>query len=57
LCPAGRLRYRPRRIVSFPFPAACRPPVCELASESEKPNRSRPGGRVCVSHSGMHSCY
>ena len=49
LCRAARLRYRRRRIVTFPFPAACRPPVCELASESEKPNRSRPGGSGCVS--------
>ena len=49
LCRAACLRYRRRRIVTFPFPAACRPPVCELASESEKPNRSRPGGSGCVS--------
>src|SRR5476649_654079 len=27
--------------------AACRPPDSEMASESEKPNRSRPGGSVC----------
>ena len=44
LCRDSTPVYRPRRIVTFPFPAACRPPDCELASESEKPNRSRPGG-------------
>jgi hypothetical protein len=26
LCGAGPLRYLARRIVTFPFPAACRPP-------------------------------
>ena len=41
---------------------SCRLPpasICELASESEKPNRSRPGGSACAddpSDLGMRSC-
>src|ERR1700747_1210746 len=27
LCHAVRMRYRRRRFVTFPFPAACRPPL------------------------------
>src|ERR1700719_3505942 len=45
------MRYLPRRFVTVPFlPPAARL-VCELASESEKPNRSRPGGSACANDS------